>query len=184
MIASTQTNHPIADSADAANTGSPVDQACAMLRAAGLRITQPRIAILQALVKRAKPASIEQLHEDLAGTACDLVTVYRCLAAFQEVGFVRRCYFENGTSLYRLQLDDSPVYHIVSRDGSAVETLDPALSTELRVVVDKVEESLRARGYTEVSHLVEFFANAPRAARVAPTTTPTPAAAASTSPRR
>jgi Fur family ferric uptake transcriptional regulator len=59
---------------------SPLDLACARLKAAGLRITQPRIAILDALIKRSLPASIEQIHGDLAGSACDLVTVYRCLA--------------------------------------------------------------------------------------------------------
>ncbi|MEI6862119.1 MAG: transcriptional repressor, partial [Verrucomicrobiota bacterium] len=111
MIASTQTNHPIADSKGVGKTGAPVELACARLRTAGLRITQPRIAILQALASRAKPASIEQLHEDLAHTSCDLVTVYRCLAAFQELGLVRRCYFENGTSLYQLSLQGEPTYH-------------------------------------------------------------------------
>lgn len=164
MIASTQTNHPIAGSKSAAKPGDQIDRACQRLRAAGLRITQPRIAILTALLNRGKPASIEQLHEDLANVACDLVTVYRCLAAFQELGIVRRCYFENGTSLYQLHLEGEPVYHVVTREGNVVEQIEPGLAAEIKSVVSRVEASLKAQGYTGVSHLVEFFASAPRAA--------------------
>jgi Fur family ferric uptake transcriptional regulator len=169
MIASTQTNHPIAETKGAAKTGFAVERACARLREAGLRITQPRVAILEALAMRGAPASIEQLHEDLSQVACDLVTVYRCLAAFQELGLVRRCYFENGTSLYQLHLEGEPVYHVVTREGNTVERIEPALAAEISSVITKVETRLKAQGYTGVSHLVEFFANAPRAAQGAPT---------------
>jgi Fur family ferric uptake transcriptional regulator len=163
MIASTQTNHPLANVSPAKLPAS-IDVACARLKSAGLRITQPRVAILEALLKRTAPASIEQIHNDLANTACDLVTVYRCLAAFQEVGLVRLCYFHNGTSLYQIALDgDSAPYHIVTKDSNDVTELDPESSAELRSVVKRIEESLKARGYTDVSHLVEFFAQKPKA---------------------
>jgi Fur family ferric uptake transcriptional regulator len=163
MIASTQTNHPIADTKSAAKpAGTPVEQACDRLRLAGLRITQPRISILKALASRAKPASIEQIHEDLAHTSCDLVTVYRCLAAFQELGLVRRCYFENGTSLYQLSLESAPVYYVVTREGNVAEQIDPVLAAEISAVTAKIEARLKAQGYTAISHLVEFFADAPR----------------------
>jgi Fur family ferric uptake transcriptional regulator len=162
MIASTQTNHPLAAVSPAKSPAS-IDVACARLKSAGLRITQPRVAILEALLKRTAPASIEQIHKDLANSACDLVTVYRCLAAFQEVGLVRLCYFHNGTSLYQIALDgDSAPYHIVSKDAEDVTELDAESSAELRAVVKRIEENLRARGYTDVSHLVEFFAQRPK----------------------
>ncbi len=162
MIASTQTNHPLA-SVSAAKSPASIDVACARLKSAGLRITQPRVAILEALLKRTAPASIEQIHNDLASTACDLVTVYRCLAAFQEVGLVRLCYFHNGTSLYQIALDgDAAPYHIVSKDSNEVTELDAESSAELRAVVKNIEEKLKSRGYTDVSHLVEFFAQKPK----------------------
>ena len=47
MIASTQTNHPLVSGKTEAQT--PINVACAHLKKAGLRITQPRIAILTAL---------------------------------------------------------------------------------------------------------------------------------------
>ena len=162
MIASTQTNHPLAAVSPAKSPAS-IDVACARLKSAGLRITQPRVAILEALLKRTAPASIEQIHNDLANSACDLVTVYRCLAAFQEVGLVRLCYFHNGTSLYQIALDgDAAPYHIVSKDSNEVAELDAESSAELRAVVKNIEEKLKARGYTDVSHLVEFFAQKPK----------------------
>lgn len=162
MIASTQTNHPLASVKTSAKPQEAIDVACARLKAAGLRITQPRVAILEALIRRSAPASIEQIHGDLADSACDLVTVYRCLAAFQEVGLVRLCYFHNGTSLYQINLDNESPYHIVSKDTNEVEQLDAENSAELRAVVQRIEENLKARGYTDVSHLVEFFAQKPK----------------------
>jgi Fur family ferric uptake transcriptional regulator len=172
MISSTQTNHPLSNfSSSAQPTGNALEQACSRLKAAGLRITQPRIAILNALIKRSEPATIEQIHLDLKDSACDLVTVYRCLAAFEELGLVRRCFFHNGTSLYQIQFNDEPVYHVVSKDGAILQTVSPELSAELRAVVSKVEAELKGRGYTNVTNMVAFFANAgarqPAAAPVA-----------------
>lgn len=166
MIASTQTNHPLINSASAQNAGSALEQACARLKAAGLRITQPRIAILGAMIRRGEPATIEQLHNDLKDSACDLVTVYRCLAAFEELGLVRRCFFHNGTSLYQIQLGNQPVYHVVGKDGSILDTVSPELSAELQAVLAKVEADLKARGYADVSNMAAFFANAGTASRI------------------
>ena len=158
MIASTQTHHPVPNVKTPVNTQStPLDLACARLKAAGLRITQPRIAILDALIKRSLPASIEQIHGDLSGSSCDLVTVYRCLAAFEELGLVRRCFFHNGTSLYQINLGDEPVYHVVNKSDNSVEALDAETSSELRAALQKVEALLKTRGYSDVSHMVEFF---------------------------
>lgn len=165
MIASTQTNHPLASVKQlGTKPQAAIDAACSRLKAAGLRITQPRVAILEALIKRAQPASIEQIHNDLANSACDLVTVYRCLAAFQEVGLVRLCYFHNGTSLYQINIENESPYHIVSKETNEVEQLDQESSAELRAILGRIQESLRARGYTEVSHMVQFFAQKPKLA--------------------
>lgn len=163
MIASTQTNHPLASiKQGGTKPQAAIDIACSRLKSAGLRITQPRVAILEALIKRSQPASIEQIHSDLSNSACDLVTVYRCLAAFQEVGLVRLCYFHNGTSLYQINLSSDNPYHVVSKETNEVDELDAENAAELRSVLSRIEESLRARGYTDVSHLVQFFAQRPK----------------------
>jgi len=160
MISSTQTNHPMTTfSSPTQATSSALEQACSRLKAAGLRITQPRIAILNALIKRNEPATIEQLHLDLKDSACDLVTVYRCLAAFEDLGLVRRCFFHNGTSLYQIQLNDEPLYHVVSKDGAILGTVSSELAKELSVVVAKIETELKNRGLSDVTHMAAFFAS-------------------------
>ncbi|MEJ6731730.1 MAG: transcriptional repressor [Opitutaceae bacterium] len=162
MISATQTNHPMPDLDSESPSAAALQMACNRLKAGGLRITQPRIAILDVLIKRSLPASIEHIHAELANTVCDLVTVYRCLAAFEELGLVRRCFFHNGASLYQIALDDSPFYHIVDKTSNSISELDSELAIELSTAMQKIEQKLIAHGYTDVSHLVEFFARAPK----------------------
>lgn len=164
MIASTQTNHPLASGGETLDPHTRVETACARLREAGLRITQPRIAILGVLIANGQPMSIEQIHAELRNRSCDLVTVYRCLAAFEEIGLVRRSFFHNGTSLYQLSDRKDNTYHIVSRDGSEIRSLDAETSARLAAAIQEVEQKLKAEGYSEVSHLLEFFAKAPEPA--------------------
>ena len=166
MIASTQTNHPLADlNSKTASVSHSLEQACARLKAAGLRITQPRIAILTTLLHQTHPVTIEKIHENLNDRSCDLVTVYRCLAAFEELSLVRRSYFHNGTSLYQIQLGTEPVYHVVSKNDDTVTTLPADLTAELRAVILKIEGELKNLGYTDISHMAGFFATTPGKAR-------------------
>ncbi len=108
--------------------------------------------------------SIEQIHGELRIRSCDLVTVYRCLAAFEEIGLVRRSFFHNGTSLYQLSDRKDSVYHVVAKDGSEIRPLDVETSSRLAAVIKQVEEQLKAEGFTDVSHILEFFAKAPEGA--------------------
>jgi Fur family transcriptional regulator, ferric uptake regulator len=164
MIASTQTNHPIAGVKDGKDQ-TPVDVACYKLKEAGLRITQPRIAILAALIKSGRPTSIDALHGELGPNSCDIVTVYRCMAAFESIGLVRRAFLINGTSLYEINLGDPNRYHVVCKQTNKVEELDAASASELRRSVQLVEDALRAQGYSEVGHIVEFFGKSPTSLR-------------------
>jgi Fur family ferric uptake transcriptional regulator len=173
MIASTQTNYPLSGNGKSTRGPSAVELATSKLKSAGLRITQPRLAILAALGNRAQPSSIEQLHEDVGTDNCDLVTVYRCMAAFEDIGLVRRAFFHNGTALYEINLGEPARYHVVCKSTNRVDEIDPATAEELRRTIESVQEKLRARGYGDVGHIVEFFAVAPQHARAA-----APAAAA------
>jgi Fur family ferric uptake transcriptional regulator len=169
MIAATQTTYPQSGTQNNKTTRAPsdVELATAKLKSSGLRITQPRLAILAALSKRAQPTSIEQLHIDVGPDNCDLVTVYRCMAAFEEIGLVRRAFFHNGTALYEMNLGQPARYHVVCKSTNRVDEIDAATADELRRTIEAVQETLRARGYGEVGHIVEFFAVAPQTARTA-----------------
>ncbi len=154
MIASTPSNHPLASLGDLDRAGNPLDLARVRLKSAGLRITQPRVAIIEALVRQDRPVSIEQLHHDLADDACDLVTVYRCLAVFEELGLVRRSFSHNGTGLYEINLSDSHHHHIVCKTCGKVERIDTPFT-------ENTQQILRERGYEQVTCLVEFFGICP-----------------------
>lgn len=176
MIASTQTNHPLVSAKDARPTATALEASCARLRAAGMRITQPRIAILTAIINRAQPTSIEQIHGELAPGSCDLVTVYRCLGAFERIGLVRRSFFHNGTSLYELNTGETNRYHVVCKSTNRVAPIAPELTAELRESIRRIEENLRQAGYENVSHVVEFFGVAPEATTARSANVPVPRA--------
>lgn len=154
MIAATQSNHPLAGVA-ALPSKDPVQDVCEVLRRAKMRITKPRVALLTVLARHREPIAIEPLHHEMADESCDLVTVYRCLAAFEKVGIVRRSFRHNGTSLYELQHASRPMhYHIACKECGALEPVD-------YFPIEGVERVLRDRGYTELTHLVEFFGVCP-----------------------
>lgn len=160
MIASTQTNHPLANVSGNSATTSPekrLEAACQRLRESGLRITQPRIAIINVLTQHEEPVSIDRIFDQLSRHSCDLVTVYRCLSAFEEVGLVRRSFLHNGTSLYHLTDRPEALYHIVNKDTHEIISLDQETAAELTALLQKVEQGLKERGYTNVSHMLEFF---------------------------
>jgi Fur family ferric uptake transcriptional regulator len=131
------------------------------IRQAGMRITKPRIAIIESLLRHAGPISIERIHQELGAKLCDLVTVYRCLAAFESLDMVRRSYLHNGTCLYELTLGSTRHYHIVCKACGNTERVD-------YFSVEGMEGVLKERGYTQVSHIVEFFGVCPTCQKSAP----------------
>ncbi len=154
MISATQSNHPIAG---VAMTGpTPAEFACARLRQAGMRVTKPRIAIIELLSRHPNPISIEKVHTGLNDRKCDLVTVYRCLATFEELGLVRRSFLHSGTCLYELTLGGRPdCYHVFCRQCGRIDPVD-------YFAVEAPMRSLEERGYTAISHVVEFFGVCPQ----------------------
>ena len=163
MISSTQTNHPLQGDGVANDAQSRFQTAMGRLRESGLRITQPRIAIIRVLIAQAKPVSIEQIHSELNIRSCDLVTVYRCLAAFEDIGLVKRSFFHNGTSLYHLADRKNAIYHVISKETQEIRDLAPQTCAELSLAIKKVEDLLKADGYENVGHVLEFFAKSPAA---------------------
>lgn len=154
MISATQSNHPLAAIASQATAVSPLAEARARIRNAGMRITKPRIAIIESLLRHAGPISIERLHQDMGAKVCDLVTVYRCLSAFESLDMVRRSYLHNGTCLYELTIGSTRHYHIVCKACGNTERVD-------YFSVEGMESILKERGYAQVSHIVEFFGLCP-----------------------
>lgn len=161
MIAATQSNHPLAGVASAGHL-SATEIGTARLREHGLRITKPRVALIEALARQVGPVPIEHLHQAVSPAACDLVTVYRCLGAFESIGLVRRSFLHNGTSLYELVLGATPQhYHLICKACGRADRVD-------YFPIEGVERVLRERGYSQLSHLVEFFGVCPKCQTAVP----------------
>jgi Fur family ferric uptake transcriptional regulator len=55
----------------------------------------------------------------------------------------------------------------VCKSTNRVDELDSNTADELRRTIEAVQEKLRARGYGDVGHIVEFFGVAPQNMRTA-----------------
>lgn len=169
MISATQSNHPLAAvAANADSADSALDEARTRIRQARMRITKPRLAIIESMQRQEGPVSIERIHQKMGADVCDLVTVYRCLAAFEQLGMVRRSYLHNGTCLYELTLRTPRHYHIICKACGSTERVD-------YFPVEGVERLLQERGYADVSHVVEFFGVCPTCQSAVPTRNAAPA---------
>jgi Fur family ferric uptake transcriptional regulator len=73
-----------------------------IIRQAGLRVTQPRLAVLQVLTKSARPLSHADLIDALDGQGFDRVTLYRNLNDLADAGIVART--ELGDRVWRFEL--------------------------------------------------------------------------------
>jgi Fur family ferric uptake transcriptional regulator len=72
------------------------------IRKAGLRVTQPRLAVLQILTKTPRPLSHADLIDALDGQGFDRVTLYRNLNDLADAGIVART--EVGDRVWRFEL--------------------------------------------------------------------------------
>lgn len=154
MISATQSNHPLALVVGQEKLDATLQEIRERIREAGMRVTKPRIALIESLLRLNGPASIERIHQEVGIRTCDLVTIYRCLAAFEELGLVRRSFLHNGTCLYEQQISTNRRYHLICKGCGRSEPVDFTLEPG-------TEQQLRERGYAQVSHVVEFFGLCP-----------------------
>lgn len=142
-------------------TAGPLDRELlvARLKSSGLRVTTPRVALLQALTQTQQPTTIEQLFAKAGTATCDLVTIYRSMAAFEKAGVVYRSGFsERGAVLYSADMGGNRRYPVLRRGSAVIDELDSESSAELQAAIDKIKARLQARGYHGLQHIVEFFA--------------------------
>ncbi len=127
-----------------------LETALQTLRRHGQRVTAPRQAILAILTHEHGPFTAEEMHGRLQKGACDVVTVYRVLAAFEEINLVRRCDFGDGSYRYEFNTGEHHHHHIVCRVCHGVATID-------HCVADSLEGLARKMGYANVTHILEIF---------------------------
>lgn len=149
---------PVAGAGPAyAEASSIARHAFAYVQAAGLRITPQRSALLKVLILHPEPRPLAEIHNDIV-PPCDEASVYRSLDAFAEIGLVRRLFSFSGIVLFNLETEPER-YRVIARDPRATVFDDVIPSPEMRIAVQRVEDALRALGYREVGHVVQFFSD-------------------------
>ena len=95
------------------------------LRKAGLKVTVPRVKILQMLeTNNQRHLSAEDVYKNLLETGEDvgLATVYRVLTQFESAGLVTRHNFDGGYAVFELSRGDEHHDHMVCTEtGRVVE---------------------------------------------------------------
>ena len=94
------------------------------LRKAGLKITLPRLKILEILEATAqRHMSAEDIYKDLLASGDDigLATVYRVLTQFEAAGLVTRHNFEGGHSVFELDDGEHHDHMVCIETGDVVE---------------------------------------------------------------
>lgn len=124
------------------------------LRAAGLKVTVPRLKILQLLeTSEIRHLAAEEVYKMLLETGDDvgLATVYRVLTQFETAGLVQRHHFEGGRSVFELTRNELEHHdHIVCvKCGLVVEFFD-------EIIEKRQNDIAEAKGFevTEHSHYI------------------------------
>lgn len=98
------------------------------LRAVGLKVTTPRLKILE-ILDSADPhhMSAEAVYKSLieAGEDVGLATVYRVLTQFETAGLVRRHNFEGDSAVFELDQGEHHDHLVCEQCGSVEEFFDP-----------------------------------------------------------
>lgn len=111
------------------------------LRRAGLKVTLPRLKILEILEhSNTRHMSAEEIYKTLLDGSEDigLATVYRVLTQFESAGLVARHHFENGMAVFEIN-QGSHHDHIVCMDCGAVEEfMDQDIEAKQHAIADRL----------------------------------------------
>jgi Fur family transcriptional regulator, stress-responsive regulator len=107
-----------------AATHTPVGDPDDVIRTAGLRVTEPRRAVLLALGDRPH-ASADDVFQAVAGSmpSTSLQSVYNALSDFSDAGIVRRIEPAGRPGLFELRVADNH-HHLICTECSAVRDVD------------------------------------------------------------
>ena len=110
------------------------------LRQAGLKVTLPRLKILEILEdSRLRHMSAEDIYKHLLqeGEDIGLATVYRVLTQFEAAGLVTRHNFEGGHSIFELDDGEHHDHMVVVESGEVVEFMSDEIEKIQHEIADK-----------------------------------------------
>ena len=123
------------------------------LKKAGLKVTLPRIKILQILESAPEwHMTAEDIYQALRDAEEDvgIATVYRVLTQFEAAGLITRHSFDNGPAVYELERGDSHDHMVCTETGRVVEFH----SAEIEELREKVAKD---NGFQVVGHNLVLY---------------------------
>lgn len=123
------------------------------LRKAGLKVTLPRVRILEILEeKHGTHMTAEDVYKELLKHNDDigLATVYRVLTQFEAAGIVSKHNFEGGQAVFELDRGEHHDHMVCIETGTVIEFVDPE--------IEKRQHEIAARhGYDLEEHSLVLY---------------------------
>ena len=127
------------------------------LKKAGLKITLPRMKILEFLESsKIRHQSAEEIYRSLLndGEEIGLATVYRVLTQFETAGLVERHHFESGQAVFELSEKGHHDHIVCVTCGKVEEFYDELIENRQReIAVEK--------GYHATDHSLTLYGKCP-----------------------
>ena len=125
------------------------------LRKVGLKVTLPRVKILQILESSEsghQHLSAEDVYKKLldAGEDVGLATVYRVLTQFEGAGLVTRHNFETGHSVFEIAKGSHHDHMVCIETGDVIEFHDEIIEERQKQIAEK-------HGYTLEDHALVLY---------------------------
>ncbi|HET7587453.1 MAG TPA: ferric iron uptake transcriptional regulator [Gammaproteobacteria bacterium] len=127
------------------------------LRKAGLKVTLPRVKILEILESNdVRHMSAEDMYKALleSGEDIGLATVYRVLTQFETAGLVTRHHFEGGHSVFELNEGTHHDHIVCVKCGRVDEFVDKVIEQRQRAIADET-------GYEMTDHSLYIYGICP-----------------------
>ena len=125
----------------------------AELKKAGLKVTLPRLRILELLEGGDKThLSAEEIYRRLidAGEEVGLATVYRVLTQFEQAGICIRHNFEEGHAVYELTPSDHHDHMVCLDTGDVIEFTDD-------IIEERQKKLAEEQGYEIMDHSMVLY---------------------------
>jgi Fur family ferric uptake transcriptional regulator len=127
------------------------------LRKAGLKVTLPRVKILDILEgSDSRHQSAEDVYKALLDTGEDigLATVYRVLTQFEAAGLVKRHHFEGGHSVFELNAGAHHDHILCVKCGRVDEFMDETIEQRQQTIAAEL-------GYEMTDHCLYMYGICP-----------------------
>ena len=124
----------------------------AELKKAGLKVTLPRLRILELLEHEKAHLSAEEIYRKLveAGEEVGLATVYRVLTQFEQAGIYIRHNFEEGHAIYELTPSNHHDHMVCLETGDVIEFTDNTIEERQMMLA-------KEKGYEIVDHSMVLY---------------------------